>query len=93
MLIKKEEVKKRLKTYLINQNKMDLVVSQKNQLFDLAVFKVGKDEFYKIVFLNKYSQIEKIKSLLLNNIYSNFLIKRNYYIVIPEKDNFRFIKL
>ena len=93
MLIKKEKIKKELKLYLQKENKDDLVVSSKNRLFDLTIYKLSHDEFYKLVFLNEFQKIEDLKRILNTSIYSSLFVKRFFYIAIYDGKTFKFIQI
>jgi len=93
MLIKKDKILKQLKLHLQKENKDDLVVSSKNQLFDLTIYKLSHDEFYKLVFLNEYSKLEDIKKFLRKSIYSPLFIKHIFYIALYDGKSFKFIQI
>ena len=93
MLIKRDSIKKQLKEYLQKENKDDLIVSSKNRLFDLTVYKLSHDEFYKLVFLNEFHKIEDIKRILRTSIYSSLFVKRYFYIALYDGKSFKFIQI
>jgi len=93
MLIKKDNIKKKLKEYLQKENKDDLIVSSKNRLFDLTIYKLSHDEFYKLVFLNEFQKIEDLKRVIRSSIYSPLFLKHIFYIALYDGKGFKFIQI
>lgn len=93
MLIKRTDIKKRLKENLRQLNTDDLVISSKNQLFDLTIYKITHDEFYKLIFLNEFEKIEDIKRYIKQSVYKPLFVKHKFYLAIFNGKGFKFMEI